>query len=262
MTGARPRLRGAWWLLLAVALAVAACSGEGEDEPLTVFAAASLRTVVEELEAAWLAEHPDIPLTVSSEASNVLAAQIAEGAAVDVFLSADTLRPQELAAAGLTAAEPATFARNRLALVVPTGREQLREPADLARPGLRIVGISEGAPIAGYTREVVEALARAQPDGEAFRAAVEGNVVSREDNVRAALAKVELGEGDVAFVYVTDARSAEGVRVVPLPASVEFTAEYAAVQVSDRPAAGEFVRWLGGSAAASIFEAAGFEAAP
>ncbi len=54
-------------------------------------------------------------------------------------------------------------------------------------------------------------------------------MVSREDNVRAALAKVELGEGDAAFVYRTDALDADGVREVPLPPTVEVTAQYAAV---------------------------------
>lgn len=261
MTRARPRPRGRWWpLLLAAALVLTACSGADDDE-LTVFAAASLRSVTAELEAAWLDEHPDSRLTVASEASNVLAAQIAEGAPADVFLSADRLRPDELTSRGLTAGQPLAFARNRLTLVVPAGREQVRTPADLVRPGLRIVGIGEGAPIARYTQRAIEALARAEPVPSAFSAAVEANIVSREDNVRAALAKVELGEGDAAFVYVTDARTAAGVRQVPLPGTVAITAEYAVVQVSDRPAAAEFVDWLRGPTARAIIEAAGFEAA-
>ena len=52
-----------------------------DDDRLTIFAAASLRDVIDELEVAWLEEHPDLPLTIATEASNVLAAQIAEGAA-------------------------------------------------------------------------------------------------------------------------------------------------------------------------------------
>lgn len=264
MTEARSRPRpwpwGRWWPLLLVAALVLAACADADDDELTVFAAASLRSVVAELEAAWLEEHPDGRLTVASEASNVLAAQIAEGAPADVFLSADTLRPHELATQGLTVGQPLAFARNRLALVVPATDESVRSPADLARPGLRLVGISASAPIARYTQQAIEALARSAPDAAAFSAAVEANVASREDNVRAALAKVELGEGDAAFVYVTDALSADDVRQVPLPEGADITAEYAVVQVSDRPVAAEFVRWLRGPAATDIIESAGFEA--
>ena len=263
MTGAQGRARGVWWLLLpVVALVFAACStGNDEDDGLTVFAAASLRTVVAELEAAWLEEHPEAPLTVSSEASNVLAAQIAEGAPADVFLSADTLRPQELVDEGLTVGRPMPFARNRLTVVVPETDDRIGAPTDLAKADVRIVGISEGAPIARYTHQAIEALAQSQSDPAAFSAAVGANVVSREDNVRAALAKVELGEGDAAFVYVTDALGSGEVRQLPLPASADVSAAYATVQVSDRPVAAEFVRWLGGPEAAAVLEAAGFEAA-
>jgi molybdate transport system substrate-binding protein len=91
---------------------------------------------------------------------------------------------------------------------------------------------------------------------------VDANVVSREDNVRAALAKVELGEGDAAFVYATDLASADRVRDVPLPDAVEVMAEYGAVQVSDRPIAAEFLRWLAGKDASGVLLAAGFEVQP
>ena len=243
-------------------LSVTACSGGVQTQGLTVFAAASLRAVVDELEVAWLEEHPDLPLTIATEASNVLAAQIREGAPADVFISADTARPWELSDAGLTAAEPVPFALNRVALVAPVGDATVQVAADLATPGVRIVGVSEGVPIARYALEALARLAESMPEPREFAEAVAANVVSREDNVRAALAKVELGEGDAAFVYRTDALDAAGVREVPLPATVEVTAQYAAVQVSDEPAAGRFVAWLGEPSAAAVIAAAGFEGEP
>ncbi len=247
--------------LVAASFLVAACSNDDDEAGLTVFAAASLRTVAEELETAWLAEHPEAPLTLASGASNVLASQIREGAQADVFLSADPVRPRELAADGLTAAEPVAFAGNRLTLVAAAGNERIDVAADVAAPGVRLVGVSRGAPIDGYTTDAIAGLAETMPRPEAFTEAVAANVVSREDNVRAALAKVELGEGDAAFVYITDALAAEGVREVPLPATVDVVAHYAAVQVSEAAAAAEFVRWLREPTAAAVFEAAGFEAA-
>ena len=245
---------------MAVLLVVAACSGDGDDsEELTVFAAASLRAVTGELETAWLIEHPDRPWTLATEASNVLAAQIREGAPADVFLSADALRPRELTEAGLVAGDPVVFATNELALVVPAEDASIVTPAGLARPGLRLVGSSRGAPIARYTDATIERLAELMSDPDAFHASVEGNLVSREDNVRAALAKVELGEGDAAFVYRTDALGSELVREVALPEVARVQADYGAVQVSDRPAAAELVRWLATPAARDVLRAAGFE---
>lgn len=256
--------RRCWSLAAGVLLlsALVACSGDAAENGLTVFAAASLRTVMAELETAWLADHPQAPLTVATEASNVLAAQIREGAPADVFVSADTLRPAELAAAGLTAGQPVPFARNRLALVAPLDDTTVTAVDDLARPGVRIVGTSPGAPITAYALQVVGQLAQDAADPQRFEAAVLGNIVSHEDNVRAALAKVELGEGDAAFVYHTDALGSSGVREVSLPAQANAVADYAAVQVSHRSLAAAFVAWLGSTTAGAVIEAAGFEAAP
>lgn len=204
--------------------------------------------------------HPDVPLTVANEASNVLAVQISEGAPADVFISADRERPRRLAEAGHTAARAVPFARNRVTLVVPIRAGRVEAPVDLAEPGVRLVGTSPGAPITGYAHEALAQLAQAMPEPEAYAAAVADNTVSHEDNVRATLAKVELGEGDAAFVYGTDARSSERVREIGLPEAVDVTAEYAVVQVSDRARAASFVAWLGSAEATAIIEAAGFEA--
>jgi molybdate transport system substrate-binding protein len=252
-----------WWLVFPLlGLFAVACTGGDEAEGLTVFAAASLRDVVDELERAWLDEHPDVPLTVATEASNVLAAQIREGAPADVFMSADMLRPQQLTDAGLTAADPVPFAGNHISLVAALGAVDVQVPADLAQPGIRIVGVSEGVPITGYTHEVSSGLAATMTQPQVFAEAIAANVVSREDNVRAALAKVELGEGDAAFVYATDARGSSDVREVPLPRSADVTATYAVVQVSDHPAAADFVAWLGDPVATNVITDAGFEVAP
>ena len=252
-----------WWLVLPLlALFVLGCTGDDEPEDLTVFAAASLRDVVDELEVAWLEEHPGVPLTVATDASNVLAAQIQEGAPADVFMSADTLRPRQLNEAGFTAGDPVPFAGNHLRLVAALNADEVQVPADLAQPGIRLVGVSEGVPVTAYTHEVSAGLAATMTQPQAFAEALAANVVSREDNVRAALAKVELGEGDAAFVYATDARGSSDVREVPLPPAVDVIATYAAVQVSDRPMAAAFVEWLGGPVATGVITGAGFEPVP
>jgi molybdate transport system substrate-binding protein len=252
-----------WWLAVALlALLLLACAGDDDADDLIVFAAASLRDVVGELEVAWLEGHPDRSLTIATEASNVLAAQIREGAPADVLLSADTRRPQELFDDGLTAAAPVPFVRNSVVLVAPRTGGAVQSAEDLAQPGVLLVGVSKGAPIARYADEAQARLAATMADPEAFATALADNIVSREDNVRAALAKVELGEGDAAFVYRTDLLGSDAVREVPLPAGSSVPAPYGAVQVSDRPVAAEFMAWLGEPAAAAVLGAAGFEVAP
>jgi molybdate transport system substrate-binding protein len=241
-------------------LLAGACSSDASSrQDLTVFAAASLRDVFDELEVRWESSHPEVKLVLAHDGSNILAAQIAEGAPADVFVSADMERPQQLVDDGLTAAPAVPFVRNRVALVAPLDEDAVQEPADLAAPGVRIVAAGAGVPITRYADEAVTELAASMADPADFVEAVTANVVSREDNVRAVLAKIELGEGDAALVYATDLVSADGVREVPLPAAVEVSAEYAAVQISHRAEAAAFVDWLGGSDAAEALLAAGFE---
>lgn len=261
-SGARRTLGLGAALLLAVSAvsALSACSPPApEAGSLTIFAAASLRDVLADLENAWLESHPEASLTIAHEASNVLAAQIAEGAPADVFISADVERPRNLVDDGLTAGAVVPFASNRVALVVPADADGVGTPADLAAAGVRIVAAGPGVPITRYAEQALTQLAQTMPDPEAFAAAVDANIASREDNVRAALAKVELGEGDAAIVYVSDAESSDLVRQIAWPAAVDVVAEYAAVQVSDRPAAAEFVAWLASPAAVEIIRANGLE---
>ena len=242
-------------------LAMACGPGNASDDGLTLFAAASLREVTDELEAAWTQVAADVPLTIATEASNVLAAQIEEGAQADVFISADDAQTRRLADAGLTAAQPVRFARNEIALVArPDG--PLAGIADLAAAGTTIIVGGPGTPIGRYTEQVLQALASEMPDPDGFAAAVAANIASREDNVRAALAKVELGEGDGAFVYRTDARGSDDTIEIELPTAARIEAPYSAVRLGDDERAEEFLEWLDGPTAGAILAEAGFEVDP
>lgn len=249
----------AWLLAAAVVGACAADDRSAAGSELTVFAAASLTDVMRDLERRWAGSHPEVRLAMAFDGSNVLATQIGEGAAADVFVSADTRRPRELEAAGLTAGRPVSFAGNRVTIAVPLDGRAVQSAEDLAEAGIRLVAAGPGVPVTRYADEAVRQLAASLPDAAAFRERVAANVVSREDNVRAALAKVELGEGDAAIVYVTDVRSSDAVREVPFPAGVDVAAEYAVVQISQQPAAAIFVEWLRGSEAGEVLAAHGFE---
>ena len=260
-TALRSRTLTALLTLALLALAGCAAGDPGTDDPdLTVFAAASLRDVFDELERAWEHENPGSHLTVAHDGSNVLAAQIREGAPVDVFASADLARPQALLDSGDARGTPTVFARNRVVLVVPLDSDLVTGAVDLARPGVRIVAAGPGVPITAYADRAIAVVAATQPDPSAFIGAVAANTVSREDNVRAALAKIELGEGDAALVYRTDLLASEGVREIPLPSGPDVVARYAAVATSERSAAVAFIEWLSDPVPQAILARAGFEA--
>jgi molybdate transport system substrate-binding protein len=241
--------------------ACAPSSAGSEDDAggeLTIFAAASLRDVAIQLEDAWSRKMPEVALHLSFDGSNVLATQIREGAPADVFMSADLEHTQALVDDGVVAGDPFPFAASTIALVVALGVDGIDSAIDIAVPGTRLIAAGEGVPISRYAGEVLTQLADTTPDPAVFLSSVEANVATREDNVRAALAKVELGEGDAAFVYDTDVRTSKRIRRIPLPATVGVTAVYSAVQVSDAAVAREFVEWLGGADATDILADAGF----
>lgn len=267
-------LRTAATILLAVT--VADCGGPAPTaDPgrapagteLTVFAAASLREAFGAAKESYEAATPGVTLVFSFDGSGMLRTQLEQGAPVDLFASADDINPRILADAGLTAGRPLPFAGNRLALVVPAANPAaIASPFDLARPGVRLVNADASVPITAYAAEMLSVLAGLPGAPPRFVAAVAANVVSREDNVRAVLAKVELGEGDAGIVYATDAREAgEAVRVIAIPDEANVAVTYAAVVLRDAPhraAASAFLAWLAGPEGRAVLANFGFTAPP
>lgn len=251
-------------VLVALALlATAGCGGRlGGEVQLTIYGAASLSGALTEAGNAYEVENRGVSLSVGFDSSSALRTQIEQGAPADVFASADTTNPQALVDGSLAVGPVTPFARNRLTIVVPRGNPaRIGDPRDLARPGVRVVGAGEAVPISRYVDACLEKLAALPGYPAGFAAAVTANVVSREDNVRAALTKVELGEADAAFVYATDAAGSDAVEEVPIPAAANVVATYGAVAISGsrHPAdASAFVAWLAGPRGAAVLATFGF----
>ena len=207
--------------LLAFVAATAACTGPATSRSqshatveLAVYAAASLTAPLESVKAAYESDHPGIGLTLALDSSAALRTQIEQGAPADLFLSADVTNPQKLVAAELASGPVTKFAGNHLIVVVPKANPaSIQTPADLARPGVRIVAAGEKVPITVYTTQLIERLSAQAGYPADFASAYESNVVSREDNVKTIVAKVELGEADAGIVYVTDALASEDWQV-------------------------------------------------
>jgi molybdate transport system substrate-binding protein len=211
---------------------------------LTIFAAASLTNV--------------FPLiapnqTYSFGGSNMLAAQIQQGAPVDVFASANTKLPQQLYQQGLVE-KPVVFTRNALILIVPRSNPAgIHSVYDLRKPGVKLDIAAAGVPVGDYTRTVLHNLGLDD---------VVDSAVSQETDVREVLAKVALGEADAGFVYTTDARTVKGkVATIGIRWSAQPIVQYAVAVVRSShhlKAARQFVATLLTKAAQKKLLAAGF----
>jgi molybdate transport system substrate-binding protein len=233
---------------------------------LTIFGAASLKGVLDEAKTAYEADNPGTTLTVSTDSSAALETQIEQGAPADVFLSADTTNPKKLVDDGFASGDAVVFAGNKLTIIVPTDNPGgVSSPMDLAKPGLNVIAAGDEVPITKYATQLVKNLA-AQPGYPAgFEAAYAANVVSKEDNVKAVVGKIELGEGDAAIVYVTDAAASAKVKPVDVPDAANVPATYAGVVVKASPnqdAAAAFLDWFAGSGGRTILSKFGFLAPP
>lgn len=245
--------------LVAIALLTACTPASAQRPALVVFAAASLTDVLATLEPAYEAAH-DVDLVVSFDASSALRAQIEAGAPASLFLSADEANARTLADAGLTDGDPVAFTRNALTIAVSASSD-VETWADLATDGVRIIAAGEEVPIQRYAEVAINNLGVLPDAPTGYAAAVRANIVSREDNVRAILAKIQLGEGDAGFVYATDARGADDVRTVPIPDAATVAATYAGVVIAESDAATEareLLTWLTQDEAQAAFADAGF----
>lgn len=224
-------------LAVATVLVLAACGGTApQDESvqtggdglrgdLTVFAAASLTDTFTALGDAFTAEHPDVDVTLNFGGSSGLAEQIGSGAPADVFASASPATMTTVVDAGGADGEPATFTSNTLQIVVPAGNPAgVTGLADFADDDLTIALCAAEVPC-GAASEKVFAAAGVTPAPDTL-----------EQDVRAVLTKVELGEVDAALVYRTDVLAAgDAVEGLDFPEAADAVNDYPIVVLAEAP---------------------------
>jgi molybdate transport system substrate-binding protein len=231
---------------------------------LTVFAAASLTGAFNEIGAAFAAAHPGTEVIFNFAGSNQLATQIGEGAPVDVFASANATQMNvAIESRRIVTGTQRTFVRNRLVVVTPSDNPaSLTGLPDLATPGVKIVFAAKEVPVGQYALDFLD---KAEADGSlgaGYKAAVLANVVSYEENVRAVLTKVSLGEADAGIVYTSDVSAAEGeVGQIEIPDSLNMIANYPIAPLSDSPnlaLAQQFVDYVLAPEGQQVLEQYGF----
>jgi molybdate transport system substrate-binding protein len=237
-------------LLLAGLVTVVACGAPARSitpsQPsgeIVVFAASSLTDVFRELGQSFADANPTARVTFNFGSSSQLSMQLAQGARADVFASADQAQMDSARKADALDGEDRVFAHNRLVLIVPRDNpRKIVSVDDLARNGVKFVTAQSSVPIGQYTLQMLEKASTDPSRGADFKERVDSNVVSREDNVRQVVSKIQLGEADAAVVYATDVtpQLQEHVQQIPVPESLQSIASYPiAVARGTNPAGGE-----------------------
>ena len=201
----------------------------GGPPTLYVFAGASLTDAFTVLGHRLERQRPGLRVRFNFAGSQQLALQIEQGAAADVFASADEHWMSHVRDHHLLAGESEVFARNRLVVIVPRQNPAgIHRLQDLARDGVKLVLGAAAVPVGEYSRRALQKLARDPAFGREFSTRVLRNVVSEEENVKSVLAKVRLGEADAGVVYRSDLGPsvARLVRVFEIPEYANVLASY------------------------------------
>ncbi|MET0740056.1 MAG: molybdate ABC transporter substrate-binding protein [Candidatus Nanopelagicales bacterium] len=219
---------------------------------VVVLAAASLTDVFEELADDFEAANPEVTVELGFGPSSGLATQILQGSPADVFAAANTSTMQQVVDGGLAAADPTIFVRNRLAIAVPTDNPAgVDALADLADPEVVLALCAVEVPCGSAAQKVFDSAGlTVEPD-------------TYEQDVRAVLTKVTLGEVDAGLVYRTDVAAAgDEVVGIEFPEADEAVNDYPIATLGETPnpeAAQAFVDFILSAEAATTLEEAGFD---
>ena len=227
-------------------------SGSGLTGSITVAAASSLTEVFTALGDEFRSAQPGIEVTFTFNASSTMAAQILEGAPVDVFAPADAVNMEKLTDEGLVVDEPVAFASNELVIVTKPAN-----PAD-------IVGLHDLA-----TAGVISLCGADAPCGKFAQQALDGagtvldeSNVTRGQNAKATLGAVAQGDAVAGIVYVTDARAAgDSVEAIAIPDDQQVVVTYSIAVMagtSNVDAAEAWVAFMGSEAGQAILASFGF----
>ncbi|MEV0230947.1 molybdate ABC transporter substrate-binding protein [Nonomuraea sp. NPDC050786] len=250
-------------LPVALALGLSGC-GSGESEPaasagggnaaktVTVFAAASLTGTFTVLGKTFEAAHPGTTVKFNFGSSATLAQQIVQGAPADVFAAASPATMKTVTDASLASA-PTTFVRNKLQIAVPADNPaKVDELKDLADPKVKVALCAEQVPCGAAAVKALGA------------AGLKVTPVTLEQDVKATLTKVELGEVDAALVYRTDVIASAGkVQGVEFPEADQAINDYPIAALAKAPAgepARQFVDLVLSQQGKDVLTKAGFEA--
>jgi molybdate transport system substrate-binding protein len=229
-----------------------------EDRSLTVFAAASMKNALDDIDAAFTAK-TGVKTAASYAASSVLAKQLEQGAPADIFVSADTdWMDYAIARKAVNEATRTNLLGNSIVLIAPKDSRIDKitigpgfDLAKLAGDGKIATGDVSAVPVGKYAKAALEKIG-------AWRAAEPKFAMA--ESVRAALTLVARGEAALGIVYATDAQVEPEVKIVGVfPADSHPPIIYpVAATTNAKPEAAAYLAFLQSATAKAIFEKYGF----
>jgi molybdate transport system substrate-binding protein len=241
-----------------LAAATVATPQPAAAQDLTIFAAASMKNALDDVNKAFTAKEK-IKVTASYAASSALIKQIEAGAPADVFISADLdWMRYGIEKKAIKSGSNFSLLGNRLVLIAPKDSKiadvkitQGFDIAGLAGNGRIVTGDVRAVPVGKYAKAALEKLgvwAKAEPK------------MAMAENVRAALALVGRGEAALGIVYETDAKVEPNVKIVgAFPQDSYPPIVYPAGQtINGKADAAKYFSFLRSPEAAAIFEKYGF----
>jgi molybdate transport system substrate-binding protein len=247
------------WLGLALAVPFLPGVVRAQGGGMVVFAAASLKTALDEIAAAWAKDTGKPAPRISYAASSALARQIEQGAPADLFISADLDWMDYAAGKNLIRPDSRfNLLGNKIVLIAPRDSRTTTlalTGGDLARAlagGKLSMGNVDAVPAGKYGKAALEKLG-------AWTSVKDS--IAQAENVRAALVLVARGEAPLGIVYGTDAAAEPGVKVVatfPADSHPPITYPAALTRESKNADAKSFLDFLRSAKARAVFEKQGF----
>jgi molybdate transport system substrate-binding protein len=241
-----------------ILIASAVLPAAAQDKTLTVFAAASMKNALDDIDTAFTAK-TGVKVSASYAASSTLAKQLEQGAPADIFVSADTdWMDYATGKKNINEATRINLLGNSIVLIAPKDSRIDNvaigpgfDLATLAGDGKIATGDVKAVPVGKYAKAALEKLGAWQAAEPKFAMA---------DSVRAALTLVARGEATLGIVYATDAKVEPGVKIVgTFPADSHPPIIYpVAATATARPEANDYMSYLRSQAAKTVLEKYGF----
>src|ERR1700736_1234431 len=229
-----------------------------QDKSLTVFAAASMKNALDDIDAAYTAK-TGVKIVASYAASSALAKQIEQGAPADIFVSADTdWMDYAIGKKNINEPTRVNLLGNSIVLIAPKDSSIDNvaigpgfDLATLAGDGKIATGDVKAVPVGKYAKAALEKLGAWQAAEPKFAMA---------DSGRAAVTLVARSEAALGIVYSTDAKVEPGVKIVgTFPADSHPPIIYpVAATATAKAEATDYLAFLKSSPAKTILEKYGF----
>jgi molybdate transport system substrate-binding protein len=252
-----PRLAGLFFSLVILCGSIYS-PAQAEDKTLVVFAAASMKNALDDIDTAFTAK-TGVKVSASYAASSTLAKQIEQGAPADIFVSADTdWMDYAISKKNINEATRVNLLGNSIVLIAPKDSKiddvtigPGFDLAKLAGDGKIATGDVKAVPVGKYAKAALEKLGAWQAAEPKFAMA---------ESVRAALTLVARGEAVLGIVYSTDAKVEPGVKIVgTFPADSHPPIIYpVAATATAKPEANDYISFLRSQAAKTVLEKYGF----